>query len=85
MPSSSCSEKVAATFLCPRSCGFARVAALVLGRQVFAKLVKEEKVVRQNFVRVNFKSTTKDTLNSSKIKKTHFKSTSQNFARKSPN
>jgi len=43
MPSASCSEKVAATFLRPHSCGFARVAALLLGRQVSAELLKEEK------------------------------------------
>ena len=49
MPSASCSEKVAATFLCPRSCGFARVAALVLGRKVSAELVKEEKEGQAKF------------------------------------
>ena len=42
MPSASCSEKIAATFICPLSCGFARVAALVLGKQVSTELVKEE-------------------------------------------
>ena len=49
MPSDSCSEKVPATFLCPRSCGFARVAALVLGKQVSAQLVKEEKEGQAKF------------------------------------
>lgn len=49
MPSASCSEKVAATFLCLRSCGFARVAALVLGRKVSAELFKEEKEGQAKF------------------------------------
>ena len=49
MPSASCSEKVAATFLCPRSCGFARVATLVLGRKVSAELLKEEKEGQAKF------------------------------------
>ena len=49
MSSASCSEKVPATFLCPRSCGFARVAALELGRQVAAELVKEEKEGQAKF------------------------------------
>lgn len=49
MPSASCSEKVAATFLCLLSCGFARLAALVLGRQVSTELVKEEKEGRAKF------------------------------------
>lgn len=49
MPSASCSEKVAATFLCPLSCGFAWVAALILGRQVSAELVKEEKEGQAKF------------------------------------
>lgn len=49
MPSASCSEKVAATFLCPLSCGFAWVAALILGRQVSAELVKEKKEGQAKF------------------------------------
>lgn len=43
MPIASRCEKSPSTFLSPSSCGFARVAALELGRRVSAELLKEEK------------------------------------------
>ena len=43
MASASCIEKAPLTFLGPNSCGFARVAALELGRKVSGELLKEEK------------------------------------------
>ena len=73
MPSASCSEKVLATFLCPLSCGFAQVAALVLGREVSTELVKEEKEGQAKFCTSKLQEHYSNaTLNSSKIKKARF-------------